>query len=251
MSKKLPMMDVMTFPVVQPSTGRTIQTRPYLVREEKILLLAQESKDPTQQVDAVAQVVRNCTDGELEPTQAPFFDVEYFLLQLRAKSVGEIATPIYQCHTPTDDGECGHRTTLKINLTEVPVTKTPDTPAAFTIVLTPSLTLHLRYPTIYTVDKLLMATLNREDVNSAASVDSLTDMFESLENTETGEMFDFTDYTVPEKVDFLNSFTTSAYDAVVSFLESMPSVSHEVSYTCERCQRVHTVRMTGLSDFLA
>lgn len=247
----LPTLDAYAFPVTLPSTQQSITMRPYLVREEKLLLMAQESDNVDEQIEAVAQIIRNCTNGAVEPKTAPYFDVEYLLLQLRSRSVGEVATPIYECHTVIEDsGECKHTTPVTINLSTVPVSNLIQDPARFLITLNEKYTLKLRYPTIYTVSDLLVATLTDRSINGIGALNTLTDLFDSLEDASTGAVYRFDDYNQAEKNTFMESLTPSDFDKVVNFLDDTPSVSHTTTFECERCKTTHTIVLKGLSDFL-
>ena len=256
----LPTIDTYTFPVTLPSSGAEILVRPYLVKEEKILLMAQESNNYTEQAEAVANVIRNCTSGAVEPKVAPFFDIEYLLLQLRAKSVGEIATPIYECHNTisTEPGvhqavtvECKNHTPIKINLSEV---KVSDILAERgTIVISPKYTLKLRYPTIFTVNEMFLAAVNGQSPKQSSVIDALSDIFDELidSSTEIPTVYKFSDYTEQERIDFMGSLPPSCYDKMLEFLGAMPTVKTVVEYTCGKCGFHHTINLSGLVDFLA
>jgi hypothetical protein len=249
----LPKLDVYAFPVIVPSTGKTVSIRPYLVREEKLLLMAQESENPDDQAEAIAQIIRNCTDGVVEPKVTPYFNIEYLLLQLRARSVGEVASPIYQCNNITQEGAepCGHKTTVKVNLLDINVSNLDQPKEKFIINATDRYVLHLRYPTIYTIHKLAMSTLD-EDGNpkDAAFMPNLCDLLDRLEDKTTTTFYEFENASLEEKLEFLESLSPKSYDQLVDFLDSMPTVTHTINFTCERCQFAHTITLSGVMDFL-
>lgn len=249
---KLPILDTYAFPVVLPSSGKSINMRPYLVREEKLLLMAQESNNYKDQVEAIAQIIRNCTNDEVNPRIAPYFDIEYLLLQLRARSVGEIATPVYVCHhKPIDNAmECGHQTAVPINLTEIPVMGLDHPKEHFMLKLSDDYTLHLRYPTIYTIHELVTAAMNEGQISSTPFMEALCDVFERLENHTTGEEYNFSDYTTDEKMQFLESLSTRNFEELVEFLDTLPTVEKKITFTCEQCQFQHIVQLSGVTDFL-
>lgn len=249
---KLPVLDTFAFPVNLPSSNTSISMRPYLVREEKLLLMAQESESYEEQAEAVAQIIRNCTNGEVEPKVAPFFDIEYLLLQLRSRSVGEIATPIYECHNKLEDGtECKNRTPMKINLSQVAVSNLNPDASKFVIAISPRYTLKLRYPTIFTINELFLASMNKETARQSKIIDSLVDLFDELIDHESGVTYRFSDFNVAEKIEFMEGLSPSDYDKLISFIEEMPTLRHKMSYTCEKCKFVHEIELKGLADFLA
>ncbi len=248
---KLPTLDTYAFPVTLPSSQQLITMRPYLVREEKLLLMAQESGNPQDQIEATAQLIRNCTNGAVEPRVAPYFDIEYLLLQLRARSVGEVANPTYKCHTKQDDRECGHETTVAINIATIPVTKLDRKPDDFIIKLNEHYHLTLRYPTIYTIGDLALATLTDTRVVGVSTVNALVDMFDVLTNVTTGDVYKFSEFSTADKIEFMDSFAPNDYDKLVDFLGRMPTLTHDVEFTCEKCNTTHKIHLEGLVDFLA
>lgn len=251
---KLPTIDTYAFPVVLPSTGKQIALRPFLVREEKLLLMAKESGNPDDEVEAVGQVIRNCTAHDaLDPRTMPYFDAEYLLLQLRIRSVGEIVEPVYRCNNliPSSAGDaapCGNMMKLRVNLTDVKVTGLPTTNEALTVVVSSKFTLTLRYPSIYTITALL------RDIDSGGllvnAVNGVVDIFDTLTDTEENVVYKFDDYTTDERMEFLDSLDPLTYQKFVEFIGNMPAVTHSVEHICERCQFHHTITFTGLSDFL-
>jgi uncharacterized protein YerC len=249
---KLPVLDTYAFPVTLPSTGKTITMRPYLVREEKLLLMAQESDDYQDQVEAIAQIIRNCTNDQVNPRIAPYFDIEYLLLQLRARSVGETTTPIYVCHNKPNGGdtECGHRSNVSVNLTEIPVANLNQPEEKFLLKLSDRYTLKLRYPTVYTIHQLVMNAMEEGKINSQPFMEAICDVFDTLENHDTGEIYAFADYTTEEKMQFLESLSTRNYEELVEFLDDLPTVEKIITFTCEGCGFEHNITLSGVVDFL-
>lgn len=250
---KLPVLDTYAFPVTLPSTGKTINMRPFLVREEKLLLMARESDNYQDQIEAVAQVILNCTNGGVDPKTAPYFDIEYLLLQIRARSVGETVTPIYKCHNiPNGHAtECGHENTVKIDISKVPVSGLPQSPEKFNIRLSEDYTLHLRYPTIYTIHELVHATLNIEGkFKSQSYIEALCDIFDTLTHTPTNTVYNFSEYMTDEKIAFAESLSPRAFDEITDFLLDIPSVSTTIQFTCEACKFEHAIPILGINSFL-
>ena len=249
---KLPVLDAHTFSCTLPSSGKNITLRPYLVREEKLLLMAQASDNYDDHVSAIAQIIKNCTNGNVNPEQVPYFDIEYLLLQLRAQSVGEIATPIYVCHNKPngDEVECGHRTPVEINLTEISVTGLDQPAEKFILKLSDQYTLHLRYPSVYTIHKLVVAAYNEGEMKTDSFMEALCDVFDTLESHTDGQTFQFADFTTVEKLEFLESLSTRTYEELVAFLDIMPTVAKSIEFACEKCQFRHTIELSGVSDFL-
>lgn len=248
---KLPTLDTYAFPIVLPSSGRTITLRPFLVREEKLLLMAQESQDTQEKIEAVAQVIRNCTNGAVEPSTAPYFDVEYLLLQLRTRSVGESISFTYECHNILDTGtECNHRTPIKINLTDIKVQGISTDNPPMSIPLSERYVLNLRYPTVYTIENLLAATLGDSSTGQGDAINKLVDVFDTLLDKDTDTLYRFDEYNEAEKIEFLNTLMPTDYEKITQFVATMPTLKYNLEYVCEGCQFTHNLVLSGLSDFL-
>lgn len=250
---KLPIIDSSTFSIVLPSTKETIQVRPFLVKEEKMLLMSQESENSEQQMDSVAQIVRNCTFNAVEPTIAAYFDVEYLLLQIRSKSVGEIVNPTYKCRSKIDDDiqECGHLTNITINLSDIPPTDVNKDPSKFLIKLNNRYTLKLRYPTIYTVNELLAASIKKNIPTAEKTINAIVGLFDQLIDNENDSSYSFDQYSRDEKINFMDQLKPQDFNFIIEFLEYMPTVSYKTEYTCEKCGTLHKIHLQGLIDFLA
>lgn len=249
---KLPVLDTYAFPVTLPSNGKTITMRPYLVREEKLLLMAQESDNYQDQVEAIAQIIRNCTNDEVNPRVAPYFDIEYLLLQLRARSVGEVATPIYVCHNKPNggDAECEHHTNVPINLTEISVSRLEQPKEKFMLKLSDRYTLQLRYPTVYTIHQVVLSAIEQAQISSAPFMEALCDIFDTLEDHTTNQTYAFADYTLDEKMEFLESLSTRNYEELIAFLDNLPAVEKTITFVCEKCNFEHHIKLSGVVDFL-
>lgn len=251
---KLPVIEPYTFPVILPSSGESVIARPFLVREEKLMLMAQESKDPTEQLEAVAQIIRNCTNGRVEPNTAPYFDIEYLLLQLRARSVGEVINLTYKCNATREvDGNsepCGQKTPININLLEISVPLTDEIQATRTFDINDTYRLSLQYPTIYSIAKFLEAQQTSTADTFDAPLNQLTDLFDTLHNKLTNETFMFQEYPLDDKIEFFNNLPPSSFEKILSFWQKLPVIKHTESYVCERCGYSHTLNFTGITDFL-
>lgn len=250
---KLPVLDTYAFPVTLPSSGQTINMRPFLVREEKLLLMARESENYEDQVEAVSQVIINCTNGAVNPRLAPYFDIEYLLLQLRARSVGEIVSPVYKCHNILEGTteECGHETTVKIDITKVTVNNLSQSKEHFIIPISDDYRLNLKYPTVYTIHQLINSTVNNENtLKSQLYLETLCDVFDTLEELKTGVVYQFSDYTLDEKMQFMESLSGRTLELASTFLTSLPTVSTTLAFTCDRCQFAHNIPVAGITNFL-
>ena len=121
----LPKLDVPLYQIKIPSTGKEITIRPFLVKEEKLLLIAAQSKDQAEIINTTKQIINNCiVDGDVNVETLPFFDIDYIFIALRAKSVGESIDINFTCNNVIEDGEaCGSRFTAKIDITNCEIVK--------------------------------------------------------------------------------------------------------------------------------
>ena len=159
----LPKLNVPVYEAILPSTETVIKYRPFLVKEEKILLTAMESEDDKTISNAVKQIINNCVQGELDVDRLPTFDIEYLFLRLRAKSVGEEVTiGLKPWGCPQNDGKlCENTTEVKVNLEEVKVEKNKD--HTNKIMLTDDIGIILSYPNIESIKKTMSGNISETE----------------------------------------------------------------------------------------
>jgi hypothetical protein len=208
------------------SNGKTIKFRPFIVEEERNLLMALESQSFEEVLGTVRQIVGNCTG--IDPYTIPYFDLENIFISLRSKSVGELVDMIGKCDCKEDA-----KTTFQINLDSVKMSgKLSDDKIA---IADSDWHIRLRYPTA-------------EDVFKSKQVDGIdfiASMIESMWNAE--EVFD--DEPLEGKKEFLLSLTAEQYKPIDDFYRTMPSVQLSTEWHCQHCGKKHDLRMTGLDDF--
>lgn len=213
----LPSITTPRYTLEQPSTGKQISYRPFLVKEEKILLMALESNDASDAIAATKQVIANCCDLENIDTM-PMFDIEYILLQLRSKSVGEIAEPSIKCP------ECGGTIKLKLDLSKVKVQKKKDHTSR--IQLTPTVGLVMKYPTY----SMLQSAKGAENLNTTETLDLMLDcidfIFDGDQNHKASEQ------TREELHAFVDQLTQAHFAKIQDFFDTMPKLEHTMAYTC-------------------
>lgn len=213
----LPKIEYPTFELTVPSTKQKIRHRPYFVKEEKLLLMAQQSGNINEIITAMKQVIVNCvvSDG-FNVNKLMTFDVEYIFLKLRAISVNNVINLTYL------DNEDQKKYTVQLNLDEVEVKF--DSEHTNRIQLSEDMILQLRYPGLELDEKII----NAPDV-STSFFEMVKFCLEKLIIQE--EMFLFSEYSDQQKEEFLNSLTPSSFDKIKKFFETMPKLSHTVSYT--------------------
>jgi len=237
----LPKLNVPVYETILPSTEKVIKYRPFLVREEKILLTAMEDGDEKVITNAVKQILRNCIQGELNIDELPTFDIEFLFLRLRAKSVGEkitVGLKPYPC-VQNDGGLCKFSTEVEINLEEVKVKK--DENHTSKIMIDDTVGIMMGYPDI----SVLNTAKNKSETEAGMDVikKCISMIFTSEETHEKGS---FTDSDLDEFIDSLN---TEQFGKIKQFFDTIPKLSHTVKYTCKTCGEEKETTIEGLNSF--
>ena len=237
----LPKLNVPVYEAILPSTEKVIKYRPFLVKEEKILLTALEADETKALSSAVRQIVNNCVQGELDVDKLPTFDIEYLFLRLRAKSVGEKVTiGLKPWGCPNNKGAlCENTTEVEINLEEVKVDKGKATSSK--IMLDDKIGIKMKYPDINTINLTGASTADAAGMNI---IKDCVDMIYTEE--ETHERDSFTD---EELNDFIDSLNSQQFKLIRDFFDNMPVLKHTVKYKCETCGEKKETILQGLNSF--
>lgn len=211
----LPKIDLPVYQCDLPSTGKKIKFRPFTVKEEKILLTAQESKDPEQVMLSIKQILNNCLFDKSVDDLA-IFDVEYLLIQLRSKSVDNVV------EFEVQDPETEEKVKLKLDLGAVKVQR--DTDHTNRIKISDTYTLFLKYPNIDQFEKLM----KKEEQTADDSYDVMLSCLDKLASEE--EVYSFKDFPKKEVDDFVESLHSDTIKNIKKFFDTMPKVRHEIPY---------------------
>ena len=239
----LPKIATPTYELELPSTGKTISYRPFLVKEEKLLVIALESEDTKQITNAIKAVIRACilTKGVKVET-LPTFDIEYLFLNIRAKSIGEDIRLTITC---PDDRETQVSTTIFVD--EIEVVKPKDHKTDIT--LDDGLTLRMKYPSL---NQFIESNFDVND-SSEEVVDKtfqvVADCMETIFNKE--EAWDANDYSPKEKLDFIQQLSSKQYKEVERFFATMPKLSHTIEIVNPKTKKKSSIVLEGLADFFA
>jgi secreted Zn-dependent insulinase-like peptidase len=236
----LPSLVTPTYELILPSTEKAIKFRPFLVKEEKLLLLALESGDNKEITTAIKTILTNCilTKG-IKVENLPTFDIEFLFLNIRAKSVGEEVELTVFC---PDDEETEVK--IKIDLEDIKVKKNPE--HTNKIKINDSMILELRYPSL---DQFIRNNFDLEGITTEQSFDLIVDCIDKLYDED--EVYAFSDYTKQEWKDFLEQMNSSLFKSIEKFFETMPKLSHEIEITNPKTEIKSTVTLEGLSSFFA
>ncbi len=237
----LPKIATPTYELELPSTGKSIEYRPFLVKEEKVLVIALESEDNKQITSAIKAVLKNCvlTKG-IKVDHLPTFDIEFLFLNIRGKSVGEELEVNITC---PDDGET--QVPVTINLDEIEVQKNED--HTNKIKLDNSIMMEMKYPSL---DQFIKSNF---DFNEKNAMDQSFDLIAgSIDKIYTeDEVWATADCTKKEVKEFLESMNSSQFKAIESFFDTMPKLSHTISVTNPKTKVKSDVVLEGLASFFA
>ena len=235
----LPKIDRPIFETELPS-GTTLKFTPFRVKEEKLLLIARESEDGKDMVQAVRQVIQNCTvDESIQVEKLPSFDLEYLFVQIRSKSVGEIAKLYYQHRNGTNskDEECDHVQEVEVNLNKIEVIKEPN--HSQTMELNETYGIKMIYPTL----EMLDSVGEKDPIEALVELISLC-----IESVYTDDEV-FEPENVAEAKEFLEALGQKELNILENFFTTMPKNTLEVKYECEKCKDEETFKLENLSDF--
>ena len=239
----IPKIDLPTYKLELKSIGKEVTFRPFVVKEEKILLMALESRDYETSLDAIKQIVRNCVLNELDIESLPLYEIEYLFLNLRARSIGEIVSLQYVCEnvvqTADSKKKCKAKMELDVDLLKVAV---DHKPVDNIIPLSNGIGIKLNYPTI-SISKVLMEKLKSED----APIEILKQCTEYL--YDENQVYKINEMMQGEFEEFINNLTTEQYRKIKKFFMSMPILRYENQLVCGKCGKAHTIKLEGLLDF--
>ena len=238
----LPKLNVPVYETVLPSTEKVIKYRPFLVKEEKILLTAMEGADQKSIIPAVKQIINNCVQEEIDIEKLPTFDIEYLFLRLRAKSIGESVTiGLKPWGCPNNNGElCENSTQVEINLEEVKIIK--DEKHNPKIMLDDKIGIKMNYPDMNKLEDII-----ETEETTVAGMNIIKNSIEMIFTNE--ETFERDSFNEEELDDFLDSLNTQQFIKIKDFFDTMPTLKHTVKYNCETCGEEKETTIQGLESF--
>ena len=230
----LPVIDTPKYSAKIPSTGKAVAYRPYLVKEEKILMIALESENQDQILTAVKDIIYACTYEKVKVDDLAAFDLEYLFLKLRSKSVGETSKIGLRCKS------CDKTNEIEVDVNSIEVNM--DDAVDSKIMLTDSVGITLRYPTVKDIQKL------------AGMKDGVDQMMRTvvmcIENIfDDNKVYPAKDSTPKELEAFIDTLNSDQFKKIQGFFEKMPSLKHDVNFMCEHCGTPNEFELKGLANF--
>lgn len=231
----LPKINVPSYDVKLPSTGETLKMRPYLVKEEKVLMIALESSDPGQIAEAVRNVISSCYSLD-NVESLTTFDIEYLFLQLRGKSVGEDMELQLKCE------HCEALNPVVINVGDIKITNVSDDNI---VMVTDDVGLKMTWPSVKTFGAI--------DIEKLNSVEGLMDLIVECVDSifDNDEVYSRSDMSKEELVDFIDNLNSAQFKKVQGFFQDIPAVEHNVELKCVSCGKDNNIELRGLQSFFS
>ena len=231
----LPKLNNPTYEMVVPSTQEKVSYRPFLVKEQKILMMAQESEDPAMMTRTVCELVENCVGGIQDAMKLPTFDVEYMFMQLRSVSVGSEVELMMLCQ---DDETT--KVPVSINIGDIKVSALDEHNT--TVMITDKIGMTFRYPNMTDVARYAKDDMSNVEITFGIIQDCLVNVFD--ENNVYDEM------NPKELQEFVESMTTEQFTGVQGFFDTMPKLRHEIEYENPNTKVMNKTVLEGMQSFL-
>ena len=233
----LPKLNVPVYEAILPSTEKVIKYRPFLVKEEKVLLMAMEGEDEKEILRALKQLITQCVDTEgFKVDDIAMVDLEYIFLRMRAKAVGDISTVNFT-HKP---GKCDGVIKVEIDLTKVEPTKNEN--ESDLIKITDEVQVRMVPPTVKTLSNI---DGSKSQIDSA--FDTIRDCITEIYFNE--ELFSVQDHTTKEVDDFIDSLSSNQFSKLRDYFDNLPALKHDIEYTCPKCNETETQTIQGVASF--
>lgn len=234
----LPVMSTPTYELTVPSLKKKVKYRPFLVKEEKALLIAQQSEDATVMLNTIKDIISSCTNGKLNVEDLAVFDIEYIFCQLRAKSVGEISELIFNCLECNDPKA---KMKVTIDLTQLNVEFDPDHKK--NIDLFNDVGVVMKYPSLDMLNAI-------KDVKEE-SVEAVFDVIiASIDHIYAGEeIYAAKEQSKEELTRFLDNLTQDQFKKIQKFFDTMPKLEKKIEFDCPVCSYHHNHTIRGIENF--
>lgn len=218
-----------------PSTQNEITFRPFVVKEEKILLIAMESQDPKQIAGSILDTVISCVYDNVDPKSLTSYDVEYLFIKIRSKSIGENTNVNLICK------HCQHENETAINLEDI---KINGDPLPKNIELSDKVTIEMKQPTYLDI-------ASNEKVTGDSAMDRIFGLiYESIAAVITAdERIDMSEVNFKEFEEFVESMSSEQFGKIREFMENIPTLRHKVSFKCESCGKDNEITLEGMQSF--
>ena len=222
-----------------PSTKEVIHYRPFLVKEQKILLLAGESNQPKQVIRAITDTIKSCVQEDIDVKSLSSFDVDYIFTRIRAKSVGETSELVVKCK------HCEQENDVKVDIMQ---TKIVGDISPQRIQLTPDIQLEVHYPTYS--DLMSNTGVFDEEGETKTNESSMNLIMSCMKTLYTEEeRIDLKNESKQELISFVDSLNAEQFEKIAKFISGIPKLSYDLEFTCEHCNKENKMLMEGMDNF--
>ena len=231
----LPKLNTVLYDLELPSSGKMVEYRPFLVKEEKILLMALEGKDDKEMSKAIKQIITQCVSTKgFNVNKLAMIDLEYLFLNIRGKAVGDISTISFE-------HECGETITFDIDLSKVKVVKNEN--YSDLVKITDDIMIRLNPPSLDNV----VGAKDKAQIDLVMEVvrDSIVEIIQGE------DVFSAQDHSREELDEFINSLNSGQFQKIQDYYESLPKLKQDIEYTCKKCGKTETETLEGLASFFA
>ncbi|HCC73137.1 MAG TPA: baseplate protein [Methylophilaceae bacterium] len=240
----LPKIDVPVYDVKLVSLNKKVKFRPFLVKEQKLLLMASEASNADDTINAIKQILKNCVLSEINIDDLPVFDLEYLFINLRARSVAEVVELKYQCNNTVKDDEnnekkCGTVNEMNINLLEIQPTSSPNHNKK--IQINDNFGIMMKYPTFEIAQKAI------EKNELDAFMELVTSSIDYVFDKEN--MYYAKDSSKEELVEFIENLQQKDLEKIKNFFDTMPKLKKTIHYKCKKCKYEEDIPLEGLQNF--
>lgn len=230
--------DIPKYELTIPSTGNVVKFRPFLVKEQKVLLMAFESKDNKQMIGSMLDCLSSCVP-DAPINELATFDVDYMFSQVRSKSVGETSTVMHAC------SNCNEENEVKIRLDQIKVDIGEDFKKFKDVEIDKNIVVELKYPSYFDVSKNMKSS---DDMSEAeVLIESITACMKAVKTED--EYLLIKDESKEEVETFINSLTNQQLEMITNFAQNVPKLKHTENYECKKCKTENKVELEGLQDF--
>jgi hypothetical protein len=241
----LPKIDVPIYETKLISSGKTIRYRPFLVKEQKLFLMAAESEDVKDTISAIKQVINNCVLDDIDVDNLSTFDIEYLFIQLRARSINEVVNLAFNCNNKIKNEKdeekiCGNLVKYDLNLLEIEPTKNDK--HTDKIQLTDKLGIVLKYPTFNSVNKL---DVNSDDMEQI--LDVIINCIDYIYDDE--QVYYAKDSTKKELLEFVENMKQTDLEKVQDFFNTLPKIKKDLHFKCDKCGYEEDIIVEGIQNF--
>jgi hypothetical protein len=235
----LPKLDVPIYSVNLISTGKPVRFRPFLVKEQKMFLMASESEDSNEMVNIIRQVLKNCVIDEIDIDSLPTFDLEYLFLNLRARSVEEVVDLRYKCNNVIDEKKCSGVVEFKLNLLQIEPTKNEKHKDK--IQITENLCICFKYPTFDMLQKY--EKLSENEIMIRILVDCIDYIYDK------DQIYYSKDSSREELEEFIDNLQQKDLEKFKEFFDTMPEIKKDVQFKCPKCSYEEDITIKGIQNF--